>query len=76
MTLVDKKYNEALDRMTGTERVQRTLDLFDFIFEMLQCQVLRECPGLTGRALRKAVAQRMYFADEGAMRLLDKVRVD
>ena len=39
MSLVEEKYNEALDRMTGRQRVERTLSLFGSICEMLTLQI-------------------------------------
>ena len=74
MSLVEQKYNEALDRMTGRERVERTLSLFGSICEMLTLQVTREFGQLSDRKKRKKVAERMYLSDKGALELLKRVR--
>lgn len=74
MTRIEKKYNEAMDRMGPAGRMERAFAIYDFIYEMLEFQVSKEHPQLKGRALRKKVAERMYFADPGALRLLAKVR--
>ena len=75
MSLVELKYNEALDKMSGRERVERTLSLFGSICEMLTLQVSKEFSELTERELRKKVAERLYLSDKGAQELLKRVRV-
>lgn len=75
MSLVEQKYNEALDKMSGRERVERTLSLFGSICEMLTLQVSKEFSELTKRELRKKVAERLYLSDKGAQELLKRVRV-
>ena len=74
MSLVEQKYNEALDQMSGRERVERTLSLFDSICEMLTLQISREFGHLSDRGKRKKVAERLYLSDKGAQELLKKVR--
>ena len=74
MSLVEQKYNEALDRMSGRERVERTLSLFGSICEMLTLQISREFGQLSDRVKRKKVAERLYLSDKGAQELLKKVR--
>jgi len=74
MSLVEQKYNEALDQMSGRERVERTLSLFGSICEMLTLQVSREFGQLSDRGKRKKVAERLYLSDKGAQELLKKVR--
>jgi hypothetical protein len=75
MSLIEQKYNEALDRMSGAQRVERTFSLFGSICEMLTLQVSKEFSSLTERELRKKVAERLYLSDRGAQELLKKVRV-
>lgn len=74
MSLVEKRYNEAIAQMSGKERVERTLSLFDSICEMLVLQISREFTGLNKRELRKKVAQRLYLSDKGALELLNRVQ--
>ena len=76
MSLVEQKYNEALDQMTGRQRVERTLSLFGSICEMLTLQVKREFGELDERSTRIKVAERLYFSDKGAQELLKKARVN
>jgi len=47
MSLVEQKYNEALDRMSGRQRVERAPSLFASICEMLTLQIAREFGDLT-----------------------------
>jgi hypothetical protein len=75
MSLVEQKYNEALDRMTGREKVERTISLFSSMYEMLTLQISREFSGLNKRELRKKVAERLYSSDESTLQLLKKVQV-
>ena len=75
MTKIEKRYNEALDQMSGRQRVERTLSLYDSICEMLTLQVKREFSGLSERQLRKKVAERLYLSDLGAQELLKRVDV-
>ncbi len=75
MSLVEQKYNEALDKMSGMERVERTLSLFGSICEMLTLQVSKESCKLNKREVRKKVAEHLYLSDEGAQELLKKVQV-
>lgn len=74
MSLVEQKYNEALDRMSGMERLRRTLSLFGSICEMLTLQVVKDNPGLNEREIRLKVAARLYASDPGALRLLTNLR--
>lgn len=74
MSLVEEKYNEAIDRMSGRQRVERTLSLYDSICDMLRLQVTREFGQLSEKTRRKKVAERLYLSDKGAQELLKKVR--
>jgi hypothetical protein len=75
MSLVEEKYNQALDRMTGRQRVERTLSLFGSICEMLTLQVSREFANLSDRETRRKVAEQLYLSDKGAQELLKKVQI-
>jgi hypothetical protein len=75
MSLVEEKYNQALDRMTGQQRVERTLSLFGSICEMLKLQVSREFHNLSDRETRIKVAEQLYLSDKGAQELLKKARI-
>ncbi len=74
MTLVEKHYNQALDRMTGRQRVERTLSLFSAIREMLRLQIVRESAGLSEREISIKIAQTLYLSDKGALALIAKAR--
>jgi hypothetical protein len=76
MSVVEQKYNEALDQMSGRQRVERTASLFGSICEMLTLQVSREFEKLNEREVRKKVAERLYLSDSGAQELLKRVRVN
>ena len=74
MSLVENKYNQALDRMSGMERVERTLSLFSSICEMITLQMRRKFPNLADRELRKKVVEQFYLSDLGAQRLLKEYK--
>jgi hypothetical protein len=76
MSLIEQKYNEALDRMTGRERVERTFSLFGSMCEMLTLQISREFSNLSDRETRRKVAERLYLLDKGTQELLKRVSVD
>ena len=76
MSLVERKYNEALDRMSGRQRVERAVSLFGSVCEMLTLQVSREFGHLNEREIRKRVAERLYLSDRGVQALLERVRVN
>ena len=76
MSLVEEKYNESLDRMTGQERVQRTLSLFNSICEMLALQISKEFPNLSERETRRKVSERLYLSDDDAQQLLKKLHTN
>ena len=75
MSDIEKRYNEALDQMSGRQRVERTLSLYDWICEMLTLQVKREFSGLSHGQLRKKVTERLYISDQGAQELLKRITV-
>lgn len=75
MSLVEQKYNQALDAMSGEERVQRTFGLFASFCEMLTHQLSQEFSLLTKRELKRKVAEKLYLSDKGVQELLKKVRV-
>ena len=74
MSLVEERYNEALDRMTGRERVERTFSLFGSICEMLTLQISREFADLSDHEKKRKVAEQLYLSDKGTLALLKKVR--
>ena len=74
MTLIDLKYNQALDEMSGSERVARTLSLFDSVKEMLSLQVRRDFSLISEREKKVKVAEYLYISDKATLELLKMVR--
>jgi hypothetical protein len=74
MSLVEERYNEALDRMTGRERVERTFSLFGSICEMLTLQISRDFANLSNHEKKRKVAEQLYLSDKGTLELLKRVR--
>jgi hypothetical protein len=73
VTLVDRTYKEAIERMTGTERLRRTLALHSGIREMLIRHERTALPDLTDRQVAVRVARRMYLSDPRVQRMLDRI---
>ena len=71
LTPVEQRYQAALDRMTGAERVFRMATLCQSGWEMIALQV-REHYGntISERELRYRVAERMYMGDPPFLALL------
>ena len=73
MSLVEQKYNEALDKMTGQQRVERLVSLFETICEMLSLEVTRQYGQLNDSERRKKIAQRLYLSDKVTQDLLERI---
>ena len=73
MSLVDREYNLALDRMSGAERLARTRSLYTSAREMIALQVFREEPELSSQLAQIRIARRMYSSDLKTQQLLDKI---
>ncbi len=70
MSLVERRYQEGLDAMSGMEKVERTASLFGALCEMLSLQISRENSGLSPREIQLRVAERLYSSDSAVMKLL------
>ena len=73
MTFVEEKYLEALEKMGGQGRLDRTLSLIVEMHEMLSFQISKEFQNLTEKQLRKRVAEKMYMSDKAVLKLLKNV---
>lgn len=73
MSLIETKYNEAIDRMSGKERVERTLSLYNSIYEIVAFQIEKEFPALSERELKRKIAERMYLSDRATQELLRRI---
>lgn len=67
-------YEDAIDRMSGQERVERALQLFDEFVAMLRHRISTENPGLDERELGFRVAEHLYGDEPAAMRLIAMAR--
>ena len=74
MSIVDQKYDEALDQMSGPQRVQRTLSIYGSMYRIIAHQVQKESPELSPHDLKRRVAQRMYLTDSAVQELLRRVK--
>jgi len=73
MTLVENKYNESLNKMSGKQRVERTASLYSSFKEMLAIKVKKEFDGISGLDLQKKVAERLYMSDKNVLDLIARV---
>ena len=76
LTPIEQLYQQALDKMTGTERVTKTVALYEAGWRMVACQVQKEYEQygpLPERELRYRVALRMYESDPVTIKMLHKL---
>ncbi len=76
MNLIERLYNENLDRMTGPQRVARTCELLEGVMAMIEHQVRQEDPEVSDRELKLRTAEILYLNDPETQRLLQLMRAD
>jgi hypothetical protein len=70
---VERRYQKALDRMTGLQKMKRMAALFQSGWEMIALQVREEYGGdIPERELRYRVARRMHMGDPQFLDFLQK----
>jgi len=67
---VEEIYREHIRSMTGTERCYQGMLLFQSFYEMLAYRIKKEQPEIGERALRIALAKRLYGTDPRTMELI------
>jgi len=67
---VEEIYREHIRAMSGTERGYQAFVLFQSFYEMLAYRMKQEQPGISERALRIAMAKRLYGTDPRTMELI------
>ena len=67
---VEQAYWDHILQMTGMERVQRTVSLYDSIVRMLRYQVSQQHPELTEDEVRLWTAGILYQSEPETMALL------
>lgn len=72
-SIVERRYQETLDRMTGLQKMQRVASLWQAGWEMVALQVKQEFgEGISERELRYRVARRMHMGDSKFLDLLQR----
>jgi hypothetical protein len=70
---VERRYQEALDRLTGLQKMQRVASLCDAGWQMIALQIKQEFgEEISERELRYRVARRMYMDDPKFLDLLQR----
>jgi hypothetical protein len=72
MSLVEKKYYEALSQLTGQQRLARTFSLYDSLYSMIKLQIDSEFSFLTSEARKIKIAERLYSSDPKTLKLISK----
>jgi len=72
MSLVERKYNESLDKMSGMQRVERSISLFSSFREMLKIKICEEFKGISGSHLQIKIAERLYISEKNILELIKK----
>ena len=67
---VEEVYREHIRSLSGTERGYRAFVLFQSFYEMLAYRTKQEQPDIGERALRIALAKRLYGTDPRTMELI------
>jgi len=67
---VEEVYREYIRSLSGTERGHRAFVLFQSFYEMLAYRIKQEQPEIGERALRIALAKRLYGTDPRTMELI------
>ena len=71
METVQEHYERLWKEKSGLERVQRSLSLWQTMYNSLANQIQKAEPDLTERQLRIKVFRRFYASDKNAQKLLD-----
>lgn len=72
--VIQRKYEEAMERLGPAGRVQRSFSLLVQIYKMLMHSVSKENTGISERELRRLVALRLYQGDEMAVKRLEELK--
>ncbi|MBN1346785.1 MAG: hypothetical protein JXQ73_29105 [Phycisphaerae bacterium] len=67
---IQRRYLDAVYRMTPAERYQRCCSLYASMHRALSLQIAEAHPGMSAEEVRWHVASRMYLTDAGAQKLL------
>lgn len=62
----------AVDRLTAREKIARALAMFDWSRRWIERQIIAERGAMDGEQLRLEVALRLYGAEPGARRLIER----
>jgi hypothetical protein len=74
LTPVERRYQQLLDQMTGSERVQRLAVLCQNGWDMIALQVRQQYgDSLSPRELKYRIAERMYMGDTAFLGLMKRV---
>jgi hypothetical protein len=72
---VEEVYHQAWGKVGGVGRLRRTFSLFVFMRQMLELQVKRKNPGISGAELTWRTAKRMYSSNATTQQLLDRAGI-
>ena len=76
MANVDAEYRRRMDSLAGRERVVRSIAMLEWTREMLARRILTELGPISDERLRWEVALRMYGADAGIRRMIERRLAD
>jgi len=72
--VLQKKYEEAMERLGPAGRVARSASLFSQMYRMIGYTVAKENPQLSTRELRRRIALRLYQGDTVATKRLEQLK--
>ena len=68
---VEEIYREHIRAMSSREKQIKAAKMYLNVKAMVERQILKDSPGLSGMALKRAVAKRFYMHDPIALQLIE-----
>ncbi len=70
---IEGKYRSEMERLGGTGRIERALNLFQETYSSISHQILQENPSLPPSELRRQVALRLYATEPAVVQALQSI---
>ena len=71
---IERRYREAIHRMTPAERFERCGALYTSMKRALSLQIAKDHPDWSADEVKWQVAKQMYLTDRGAQELLERAK--
>jgi hypothetical protein len=71
-TIIEQRYQEAVDRLSAREKIARSFAMFDWARGWIGRQIVAERGAMETERLRWEVALRVYGNEPGARQLIER----